>query len=220
MLWFKHYVTASHDPSVRRVKAEFGYHGLGIFWCIVERVAQCDGKILATEIEREFMGHHFNRGKVRSLITNSGFFVTDDAGCLDLMDPTMYKNSADNGQTARTCDLATKKDKEKIRKEKKTSSEKDTSCSMAALLSEAADDKEKTFYETLLAKYPRICQMRDPLSYAQMQQLQDRFGHDEVLAILNDMENYPKLIKQYLSANLTVQGWLRARAGNKSYGTN
>lgn len=214
MIWFKHYVTASHDPSVRRVKAEFGYHGLGIFWCIVERVVQCDGKILANEIEREFMGHHFNRGKVRSLITDSGFFVTDDSGCVDLMDPTMYKNNADNGQTARTCDLATKKDKEKNRKEKKTTSEKDTSCSVAALLSEAADENEKRFYENLQAKYPRICQMRQPLTYAQMLRLQEKYNRDDVLAILNDMENHPGLIKQYISANLTVQGWMNIRAKN------
>lgn len=212
MLWFKHYATASHDSTVRRVKAEFGYHGLGIFWCIVERVVQCEGRILVTEIEREFMGHHFNRGKVRSLITESGFFVTDDSGNVDLKDTTIYKNYGDNGQTARTCDLATKKDKEKIRKEKKTSSEKGTSRSVAALLSEAADEREKTFYENLLTRYPRICQMREPLTYVQMQQLQEKYSHDEVLAILDDMENYPDLTKQYISANLTVQGWLRARA--------
>ena len=42
----------------------------------------------------------------------------------DLMDSTMYKNNADNGQTARTCDLATKKEKEKNRKEKMTTSKK------------------------------------------------------------------------------------------------
>ena len=36
----------------------------------------------------------------------------------------MYKNNADNGQTARTCDLATKKEKEKNRKEKMTTSKK------------------------------------------------------------------------------------------------
>ena len=38
--WFKHISTARNDPSMRMLIAEFGYEGYGIYWTVLEKIAE------------------------------------------------------------------------------------------------------------------------------------------------------------------------------------
>lgn len=38
--WFKHISTARNDPSMRMLVAEFGYEGYGIYWTVLEKIAE------------------------------------------------------------------------------------------------------------------------------------------------------------------------------------
>ena len=69
-------------------------------------------------------------------------------------------------------------------------------------------DREKEFYAKMQEEYPRVCQLREPMTYAQMQRLLKRFSREQILSALNDMENNPRLLKKSLSANLTCQKYI------------
>ena len=63
----------------------------------------------------------------------------------------------------------------------------------------------------MMSEYPRICQMKKPLTYVEMKRLLARYPQDTVISILKGMENLPSLHKRFLSANLTVHSWVSAR---------
>ncbi len=199
MKWFKHPVNASRELPVRRIRTDYGYQGVGIFWCIVERVVQENGLISLEDLVCEFGGKHFNNGKVRSLVLGCGFFaVSDDNNLVTLAELSPDKGRA-NSETARA-NLINTLDKEERNK-------KDSS--IDALISASASDTEKRFYLCMKAEYPRVCQMAQPLTFAEMQRLLNDFPKESIHAVLNDMENFPKLLTKYLSANRTLRKWIK-----------
>jgi hypothetical protein len=58
---------------------------------------------------------------------------------------------------------------------------------------------------------PKLFQMAEPLLPAQLVALIHKHGSGTVTAVLQDMQNRPKLLTEYESANLTAQSWLRRR---------
>lgn len=68
--------------------------------------------------------------------------------------------------------------------------------------------KEQEFYTNMQKNFPRVCQLRYPLTYHEMHRLLEKFSAEEVLRALGDMENYPKLLNKYLSANLTCRKFI------------
>lgn len=67
---------------------------------------------------------------------------------------------------------------------------------------------EKEFYANMQANYPHICQMKAPLTYAEYLRLKRDFTREQLLNTLNNMENYPKLTSNNLSANRTIRKWI------------
>ena len=208
MKWFKHSSTASHDLPVRRILDAYGYQGVGIFWCIVERVVQNDEQISLEVLVREFGDKHFYNAKVRKLITECGFFVISEDGSSVKISPTnteqVPNNSRANTETARANkvnNLERDKEKEKKKKDIKKDSSKD------AQICVCMSEPERIFLEKMRVEYPRVSSMKQPLTYAQFLRLQKILSKDELLALLNDMENYPKLTTNCLSANLTIRSW-------------
>lgn len=194
MKWFKHSITASREMPGRSIIADYGLYGYGLYWCLMERVCQNNGIISVEELTREFCTKYFNRGKVRNLILNYDAFAIDDNEMVSVV-----------GTAART-NLINNLDKNRI---EKTSSKRTESVS--ALLTQAANEKEKVFYERMLREYPNICAMQFPLTYAEMNRLLDRYPNEQVISVLNDMENFPRLAKRYYSAYRTVIGWIGVR---------
>lgn len=199
MRWFKHPVNASRELPVRRIRTDYGYQGVGIFWCIVERVVQENGMISLDDLVCEFGGKHFNNGKVRSLVCNCGFFTVSEEGSLvNLAEQSPSKGQA-KSETARANLLNTLDKEERYKKDS----------SIEALISASTSESEKEFYQRMKAEYPRVCQMAEPLTFAEMQRLLNIHPRERIHMALNDMENYPNLLTKYLSANRTLRKWIK-----------
>lgn len=199
MKWFKHPVNASRELPVRRIRTEYGYQGVGIFWCIVERVVQENGMISLDDLVCEFGGKHFNNGKVRSLVCDCGFFTLSEEGNLvNLAEQRPSKGQA-KAETVRANLLNTLDKEERYKKDS----------SIEALISASASDSELNFYLRMKAEYPRVCQMQQPLTYTEMQRLLTDHPKERIQNALNDMENYPNLLTKYLSANRTLRKWIK-----------
>ncbi len=79
--------------------------------------------------------------------------------------------------------------------------------SIEALISASVSDSEREYYQHMKEEFPRICQMQQPLTFAEMQRLLNDFPRERILTVLNDMENFPRLLTGYLSANKTCRKW-------------
>ncbi len=78
---------------------------------------------------------------------------------------------------------------------------------------ETTDTAEQNFINFMHENFPRICSMRESLTYKQYKNIRDRLGYtfDQIREVLMAMENKPQLQTKYISANLTLQNWLRIR---------
>ncbi len=199
MKWFRHNCNASQELPVRRIKAKYGYHGVGIYWCMMEHVTMYEGTLSLQEIVEEFCSRYFSRDKVRELIRESGVFVVDSNNNVTLADKSVNKASGVPVNTAHT-NIINNSIKEKIEKKR----------DINALISESQSPEEKSFYEKMQQEFPRICQMQEPLTYQQMQRLVVLYSNDRVVSALSDMENYPKLLTGYLSAYRTCRKWINS----------
>lgn len=223
MKWFKHLSNASQDQSLRRIRQDYGYNGLGIFWCITERVVQSDNTVSVDTLQNEFCSKRFSRNDVRNLIQNYGCFDLSEHGNVSVLlfaeSPTSSPADVSQNTISSPADVPqitdakahTRKREEKEKNRKEKTSSKRTESSMTALLAGAADEKEKTFYENMMREYPNICTMRKPLTYVEMNRLLKRYDNTQVLSVLNDMDNMVDLGTRYISAYRTVIGWIDRR---------
>ncbi|MCA8830303.1 DUF4373 domain-containing protein [Hymenobacter pini] len=77
-------------------------------------------------------------------------------------------------------------------------------------------DAERTIWEKFLAweqdnPLSKLFRMKEPLTPGQLVALIGKHGAGPVTSVLLDMQNRPKLLTEYDSANLTAQSWLRRR---------
>lgn len=70
-----------------------------------------------------------------------------------------------------------------------------------------APSDEDVFVEKMKKRFPRIMKMEQPLTLKQAKDVKDRFGSDLVQKILNEMENWKKLLKNNVSAYMTIIAW-------------
>jgi len=102
---------------------------------------------------------------------------------------------------------------EKNRKEKNTVCKKD----VAEPSSSTTQTAEEAFYREMREHCPRVCRMRDPLTYQQFLRIQQHgYTREQIAQVLQAMENCASLLKDYVSANLTVLNWLNTRKKNKT----
>ena len=40
MRWFKHMSSARNDPAMRKLLAEYGYEGYGVYWSVLEKISE------------------------------------------------------------------------------------------------------------------------------------------------------------------------------------
>jgi hypothetical protein len=76
----------------------------------------------------------------------------------------------------------------------------------SAELAHAPSD-EDVFVEKMKKRFPRIMKMEQPLTLKQAKDVKERFGSDLVQKILNEMENWKKLLKNNVSAYMTIIAW-------------
>lgn len=85
MKWFKHSVLASRTESLRVIREKYGYHALGVFWCIMEDVGRDNGAKTLDELERVYSSNYLSKRKIREVIRLSGCFAMDGK-CVRIVD--------------------------------------------------------------------------------------------------------------------------------------
>lgn len=219
MEWFKHYFTASADKKLMALERDYGLAGLGFYWKVHEKIGQNNGQLPLSEvINWATTGlKHADKLKILSDDALNLFTIDSDANIrlayayprTDLGTDAGTDPGPDAGLPAGSSSSTTRKEKNR-----KDNTHKKT-LSMAELCESAQSEEEKEFYEMMLENYPRVCQLEQPLSYAQLQQmLQKGITAVQISGILKEMENYKLLLKKCVSANLTIRNWIRRRNHN------
>lgn len=70
-------------------------------------------------------------------------------------------------------------------------------------------DEEKAFIKSMTERYPRVMSMDKPLTLEQAKKLKEKYDEDLLRKILDDMENWKKLLKNSVSAYLTISNWCK-----------
>ena len=86
MNWFKHYVNASDDIRVFRLKDEMGYTGLGIYWTIMEMMARgggCYARVGLTALKNR----RTPKERIDRVLDGFGLFHTDADGRVTIVPP-------------------------------------------------------------------------------------------------------------------------------------
>ncbi len=68
---------------------------------------------------------------------------------------------------------------------------------------------DEVIYQTILTKYPKLLQMKVPLSYDQHKALIAKWGAGKIVNIYSEMQNYSKLLNNNDEAAKTANNWLR-----------
>lgn len=79
------------------------------------------------------------------------------------------------------------------------------------------DSMYSKFNVWLAQNAPRVQQMRQPITEAQLQALVSQYSKQDVMEILLAMENYADLHKKNISAYLTARAWLKRRSNTPQY---
>ena len=184
---------------MRRIIEAYGLSGYGLYWCIKERVAELRGLLSLNALMHEFCTHNFSRNRVRDIIDLSEMFEISDEGLVSLKRKMEGESDEKNTNSARANLLNTLDKEERYKKDS----------SIEALISASTSESEKEFYLRMKVEYPRVCQMQEPLTFAEMQRLLNEYPRERIHMALNDMENFPNLLTKYLSANRTLRKWIK-----------
>ena len=184
---------------MRRIIEAYGLSGYGLYWCIKERVADLRGLLSLNTLLHEFCTRKISRNRVRDIIELSEMFEISDEGLVSLKGKTEGESDSKTPRSARANLLNTLDKEERYKKDS----------SIEALISASTSESEKEFYQRLKVEYPRVCQMAEPLTFAEMQRLLNVYPRERIHMALNDMENYPNLLTKYLSANRTLRKWIK-----------
>ena len=86
MNWFKHYVNASDDFRVFRLKDEMGYTGLGIYWTIMEMMARGGGCYARAGL-MALRNRRTPKERIDRVLDGFGLFHTDADGRVTTVPP-------------------------------------------------------------------------------------------------------------------------------------
>ena len=70
-------------------------------------------------------------------------------------------------------------------------------------------EEELTFIKKMKEKFPRIMRMEQPLTLEQAKILKKKYGRDLLAKIMLEVEDWRPLIKNKVSAYLTINNWCR-----------
>ncbi len=73
------------------------------------------------------------------------------------------------------------------------------------------DEKFFDFQKWININAPRVAQMKEPFTQEQHTNILEKYKKNDVLAILQEMHNYKKLLSANISAYLTATAWLNRR---------
>lgn len=229
MLFFKHPCDAYEQPFFQRIEHQWGWAGLGYFWRVMELLTHGKRKIPVNAVLLLKTSGLSLKKKIEILsLPNNEFFYLNRKNeiCLGVKEKTddedeqmkiEFPHAGDHtgdqaGDHPCACAVPCSSTKEED-KEKKKNKKEILTCQQ--LLEQAATVEERDFYANMMEHYPRVCQMKLPLTYEELKRLlRDRHTYEELNWTLIQMENYLPLLKKCVSANLTLRNWIRRQRIN------
>ena len=106
MNWFKHYANADKDSRLQRLKTDYGFWGMGVYWGILERVV-CYGE--GCYPRNELMGMKLNRrdtGVIKAVLDRYDLFLTDEFGMVRCIKSVQQSDTfvSENDKNVHECD--------------------------------------------------------------------------------------------------------------------
>lgn len=71
------------------------------------------------------------------------------------------------------------------------------------------NDKEYEFNIGMKEAYPRVMQLKHPLTYNGYVELQSKYTAEEIKDVLTRMDNYKPLLSKYIDAKRTIINWIK-----------
>lgn len=231
MQFFKHPCDARFRPFIKHLEKKYGWAGVGFYWRIVEVISDYKIKELPLKTALSWTTSGLGNEDKKSIIKskrNKIFYVdihdtirlresknstSRTHPCADPIADTDAGGDAGGDVGLRAVPFSTTREENK---EKKKNKKEILNCQ--ELLEQADTDEERDFYANMMEHYPRICQMKLPLTYEQLKRLlRDGHTYEELNWTLIQMENYLPLLQKCVSANLTIRNWIRR---TREYSTN
>ena len=76
--YFSHDYNAAQDPKVLNMISEMNWEGYGLYWMLVEKLAEANGKLLLSDLKGICFGCRSELEKLNRLIKDFSLFKTDD----------------------------------------------------------------------------------------------------------------------------------------------
>lgn len=228
MTFFKHPYNASFLKAVIKLEQDFNLAGIGFLWKLSEKLCLNQGACpLHDVLNWSYRG--LKKTEILQILSAEyDFFLIDEnkivrpsatwaklLGLLRTGSPA--EAGAEAGTEAGAPDPAhaghcptnreDKNRKENSLKEALSQGAEQRECE---IFPREVSAEEREFNQKMLQSYPRICQMKQPLTFLQMERLlAEGIPATKIASVLKDMENCSKLLTRYISANLTLRSWLR-----------
>lgn len=213
--YFKHfYNDEDQNYRLQLLEDRFGLAALGFYWKVRERVHLCNGHYPLSAV-MHWKSRGLKKEVKRLILTDSelGLFSVDAYGMIHLYvgkphaggDTGAHVGGDTGGDTGARSGYCPNDIDKKRDKRKEDSTEESGEC-------EDEESEEELFARRMKEHYPRICRLKDPLSFLQYQRLiADGYTVEAIGSMLRQMENYEPLLKKCHSANLTIRNWMRRR---------
>jgi len=76
--YFSHDYNAREDAKILNMMADMGWEGYGLYWMVIEKLAEANGKLLLDDIKGIAFCARIDLNKLTSLIHNFSLFEKDD----------------------------------------------------------------------------------------------------------------------------------------------
>lgn len=225
--WIKIETDLMQDERIQDLLEMHGLKGLGIY--LMVRILT-DGQETSTErIIEGVVAEYVSRRLINRVITGFSLFEENEKGYLHSV---AREDAGDYVRTDVRTDLRTEVRTEvrgdaragehlivpsehNLEKEKEREKKKRVSVSM--LLKLTTSPQERAFYQEMLERFPRVCQMDKVLTYEQFQRVQAAgYSNQQIRDILQQMENNRHLLTKYVSAYLTLNNWIKGGLSPRS----
>jgi hypothetical protein len=222
MKYFLHDSNAFNDEKITELFINFGYEGLGLFYTVLEKLAQQE-----KPIKTEVLKHQLKVGKklekcwkfmetLDILSSNNGetfnkqllnfsekYKIKSEKNAKRISDwrnkQEVTENVTRSESVCNTPKVKESKVKESKVKESKENKEEEVNLSPAFL----------RFLEVGKIDFPNVLKMKEPLTELQLAKLIQDHGKDKVVETLKDMHNWKPLLTKNTSANRTCEKWIK-----------
>lgn len=216
--WIKLETDLMQDDRIVKLFSQFRLKGLATYFMI--RLLSDSRKDCTVSYILSVVGDYIGRRFIDSILSDFDLFDVDESkvvsaricsGSHACAHTDAHTDAHRDAHTIADADVPLIVPSEhNIEKER----EKKKRVSVSMLLKLTTSPQERAFYQEMLERFPRVCQMDKVLTYEQFQRIQAAgYTNQQIRDILQQMENNRHLLTKYVSAYLTLNNWIKAPLG-------